>query len=311
MDHLLSCSCPGCKAPVPVHELKADAGLACAACGRSFTLGAALQPNPDSGPPPPPRPAAPALPVRTQRSRRILALAGAALIVAAAWLMRPDVTAERDAVRAFCAPLAATDAAYPRAAHAIRQRAWLASSASQPDGVALFTRLAAPDFGGTVAIDGGRLRELLAPLRNHVFLPRLGIWAEDARSDEIERNALALADVAKRGIRHTTRDGLARLLQDGLADATAARAMLDLLAGRPADGSPDLARRMLLEGDFPQALLLRGFSGRDGERMIDQGRPPYLSAHSPYQGLLLRCIGRGWDSGYRVLTLDKPGNQAP
>ena len=303
----LACACTGCRLPVAVQTLDPGTTLVCASCGRSFTLSEALQPRPD--------PSAGTTPAhvvvsggvpRKRRGRGLATLAVLVALIALGWWMAsPALTMERQALRAYCAPLPTSDSGYPRAMPTIRNRAWMASCPSQPEGAEAFVSLPDPRIGGATTIKGERLRELLAPLRGHLWNQRLAVWVEAARWDEVEQGGgLSRSTLTARSIGHVEVKDFGSHLRTAIGDEFAAQAVLDLISGTPGIDASAIGRRMLVENEFPSHLILRPFSGMGGTRLIDQGRPPYVTAASSYfTGILLRCVGAGWPAEYRILTL--------
>jgi hypothetical protein len=290
--------------PNALSSLDPGTALVCTSCGRAFTLADALQPSTEQTR----AVAAPAVVGTRRNSRRSSGLAAlgalVAVIAVAAWMARPGLAAERQALSAYCAPLASSDSGYPRAMLIIRNRAWMASCLSQPEGTAAFIRLPDPRIGAATVMAGARLRDALAPLRGHVWNQRLGIWVEGARKDEVERgDGLSRAALAARGIAHVTAEDFGVRLRTALGEGAGTQAILDLLSGVAGADAQAIGRRMLIEGQFPDQLILRPFSGSGGVRLIDQGRPPYATVTSDYTGVLLRCIGVGWPADYRILAL--------
>ena len=302
----ISCACPSCSAVNPVSLADPQAVVKCLGCGRDFTIREALRPRaePASGSPPstPLAPPAPSTRTRSAWGPGIIVLV--LLLAVTIWLLVPQQKAELDALRAFCLPVASSDSGYPRTGQTIRNRAWIANCPSQPNGVDLFTRLHEPRIGSVIVIPGARLRELVAPIRGHAWNPRLRVWLDHHRSDEVELGGgLPLSALGSRNIAHVGLEEMARRLNDGLGDESAAKAMVDLFAGIPGTEDQALGRRMLIEDEFPDQFILRPFKGTGASRLIDEGRPPYVAAVSAYEGLLLRCVGAGWPDRYRVLNL--------
>lgn len=300
----LSCSCPSCGIPTPVPLATSDRPLTCGGCGRIFTLRDVLTATSGVGQSPVPAASVPSQ--RTVRRSRLLWLILAILVAGAGWwlLQVPDVKDARSALRGFCAPLPTASSAYPRAVKAIRNRAWLASCLSQPEGPEAFIDLHDASFDTELAIDGSRLRQLLEPLQGLAFIPRLSLWAEPGMREQLELGAAPTAEtMLASGLRTVTLAEVRQRLDAGLGNPITAQAVLDLVAGRPADEAPALGRRMLIEGEFPERLLLREFRGRAGIRLVDDGRPPYRNETSAYSGILLRCTGPGWPLATRVLCL--------
>lgn len=210
-------------------------------------------------------------------------LLAAAAVAAWAALARPARGPAHAALDAFCRGFEPGQAAYPHLGSALRARAWLAAAPGQPDGVDLFTALPDAALSRARTIAPSDLRETARRIRGLGWDPAAAAWRGDGRT-------VPAAEVRS-------------LLAAALPTATDADAVIDLLAGAPAPGAPDLAA--LLTADPPRFAGLRivSFRGDRGRLLVDRGRPPYAAVERGYAGLLASIDAPGVDPGWRVLRL--------
>lgn len=218
-------------------------------------------------------------------SRAVLWMLAIAAGSAAAWAAcaHRTRTPAQAALDAFCRGFEPAQAVYPHLGPALRARAWLMSAPGQPEGVDLFTALPDAVLTRERSIVPADLRETVRRIRGLAWDAASSAWVGPERT-------VPVAEVRS-------------LLAAALPTATDADAVIDILAGSPAAGVPDLAA--LLTADPPRfsAVRIIAFHGDRGRLLIDRGRPPYAPVLRGYHGLLAAVDGPGVDTGWRVLRL--------
>lgn len=226
---------------------------------------------------------------------------GVIVLLMMVFSFRSGIRAELDA---YTAPVA--DTRFMAYGSAVRARAWLAATPSQPGGTAIALDLSDAEFTAQRTIDMAPLKDALAQLKGLRPLPGTGMWVAPADATKAA-TAIAAAPgespvkaLARTRIRAVELSAWAAKL--GLDDEDRA-VVLDLVAGTPSKDGIDIPRRILDDGEVPEKLLVRAFSGRKGDLRLDLGPPPYKAFSGPYRGLMLRIEGVGWPASWKVLEL--------
>lgn len=232
-----------------------------------------------------------------------LVVVGVLALIVVAFSLRSSARAALDA---YTAAVPSSQNRYPDMGAAVRARAWVIASPSQPSGPQIASALPDAIFGSEWSLDLGPLATRLAELKGLRFAADLNWWV--APADRARLAAAFAGQPAAERLRialtnHIPAVDHAAWLKKLELSTEERVVLMQLIAGQAPPGGVDFPKRMLDDGDLPERVHLRGFSGRRGEMRIDVGPPAYLYKVTPYRGTLMRFTGVGWPTGWRVLDL--------
>ncbi len=208
-----------------------------------------------------------------------------AAMAAGCWVMSGPLAGspQRAALTAFCREVTPENAGYPKRGAALRARAWLTTAPGQQNGVDLFVDLSDAVISPERLIAPADLGETLRRIRGLVWNPAASAWQAGGRS-------VPLKEVRS-------------LLLAALPTATDAEAVIDLLVGTPAPGSPDVRNLLTADPSRLTALRIVSFTGDRGQLLIDHGKSAYTQVERGYTGLLLAIDASGIDGAWRIVRL--------
>ena len=192
---------------------------------------------------------------------------------------------------------------------AIQERAWLVGLPPANIGVPPVISLTDARTGGQRSFPGAALKDTLAKLKGLVLIPNPPLWVPADKRDGIQQDWSSdskLPAFVARWVRRVPtlishQDVLDQLVKAGLSKDDAD--IVDLLIrGRTDSSGGNTIAKRLLDGDLPERFEIAQFWGNRGLLLMPRGNT-FRTTDVRYKGQLLRFVGPGWPTEWKVLTL--------
>jgi len=209
---------------------------------------------------------------------------------------------QRQALDAFTANVEGERVRYSEKFLAIQERAWMS-------GVAPLVSLGRVQIQSVRSLSLASVRELLVSLKGKTHLAQHDLWVDPAQVAQLEslwdarRDQTAnLAKLNRAGVTVVADTAITSALTNAAWSEVDAAVLQQLLTGQTSRSGENVIAKKILGGAIPDAIELCPFRGTRGELLIDIGRA-YRQRHVDYDGLLLRMVGDGWPSEWKVFSI--------
>jgi len=209
---------------------------------------------------------------------------------------------QRQALDAFTANVEGERARYGEKLLTIQERAWMS-------GVAPVVTLGRVQIQSVRSLSLASVRELLVSLQGKTHLAQHDLWVDPAQVVQLEslwdarRDRTAnLAKLNQAGVTVVADTAITSALTNAAWSEVDAAVLQQLLTGQTSRSGENVIAKKILGGAIPDAIELCPFRGTKGELLIDLGRS-YRQRDVDYDGLLLRMVGDGWPSEWKVFSI--------
>lgn len=209
---------------------------------------------------------------------------------------------QRKALDAFTAVVEGERGRYGERMIAIQERAWLSN-------VSPLVNLGKISIHSVRTLPMTGAGDVIASLKGLTHLEGLDIWVPATASAQAETlwdtrrdrpaNLTRLTQARIQAIDGTT---VSSQLQEAGWSESDAGLLMRMLTGRTNRSGENWIASKLLDGELPDAIEICPFRGTNGELLADLGRS-YVYRKVDYEGLLLRFVGNGWPSEWKVLDI--------
>jgi len=199
----------------------------------------------------------------------------------------------------------------------IQERALLLARGPGGAGVTAFIKLERARFTTVQTIDGSAIAPSLATISGFTYFSSHAVWTSPGDRDlflkvmsSIRNPAKQFADAAaKAKLKYIYHQDLVAAWKAAGLNEEAIGILTALLLGETSAGSNDIAQR-LTSGKIPTAIEWVSFSGPKGTYLINIGNL-IKPQETPYRGKLLRLLGEGWQSRWKVYELSADAGIEP
>jgi len=199
----------------------------------------------------------------------------------------------------------------------IQERALLLARGPGGAGVAAFVELGRARYGDVQTINGSAFAPSLATISGFKYFNDHAVWTSPGDRDLFLKVMSSIRDPAKQFADAAAKAKLKYVYHQDLVAAWKAAGLNEealgiltaLLIGETNSGSNDIAQR-LTSGKLPTAIEWVPFSGAKGTYLIDIGNQTKYK-ETPYRGKLLRVLGEGWPSRWKVYELSADAGNRP